>query len=122
MDADYRLGGFWGHHIDLCAPKDFHKLDLNKDTVELYGHWPKNILVGQTVIGEFQKSWIVFEITEIKYCSDPTDMFFAKSIVVKQKRKSDGVVIIVERNNPKKTLVDSILKCLENIAKSFQDD
>lgn len=95
LKGDYTLGGGWGDHIDLAYPREFHLLDLNKDIVKLYGHTPYRIKVGDTVLGDFQKSWILFKVKKIEYMRDPTDMFFADTVVIKQQLKSSDTVIIV---------------------------
>jgi len=88
MNANYELGGGWGHHISLMNKDSFHKVNLSKETVKVYGHITPRPSVGQTIIGEFQKSYILFEFVDIKYCADPPDMFFAEIKAIDQELKA----------------------------------
>jgi hypothetical protein len=77
MEADYYLGGSWGDKIQLLEPEKMSSLDLNNDTVPVVGWKSPRPSVGQTLCGEFEKSWIKFEFVNVRLCADPQDMFFA---------------------------------------------
>ena len=87
MKGDYTLGGSWGNHISLMDSKGFSGLDLNTAAAAVSGHTTPRPKVGQTLVGEFQKSFIKFKFIEVKYCEDPPDMFFAKVKAIEQQRK-----------------------------------
>lgn len=87
MKGDYKLGGFLG--ISLLDPEEFHKVDLNTETVRVHGHITPRPSVGQTLIGEFQKSFILFEFVHVDYCLDPNDQFFADVKVIGQEMKEN---------------------------------
>lgn len=88
MNGDYKLGGVWGCHVSLLNPNEFSKTDLNTQTVKVYGHISPRPRVGQTLVGEFQRSFIKFEFVDVEYCSDPPDMFFAEVKAVYQVLKA----------------------------------
>ena len=85
MLADYKLGGFWGCHVSLSDPKNF---DPNAESIRVYGHHPVRPKVGDTLMGEFQKSFIKFKFVKVKYCHDPADMFFAEVKAIDQEMKT----------------------------------
>lgn len=85
--ADYYLGGGWGSRISLSDPEGFSKLNLETDLVRVNGHKRVVPQVGQTLAGEFQRSWIVFEFVEVEQMTDPPDQFFAKVKAVQQVMK-----------------------------------
>jgi hypothetical protein len=87
LKGDYKLGGTRGHHVSLWDKENFNKIKLNKETVPVYGHIEPRPKVGQTLVGEFQKSFIKFEFVSIEYCSDPPDMFFADVKAIEQEMK-----------------------------------
>lgn len=88
MKGDYKLGGGWGCHVSLSNPDEFSQIDLNTQTVRVYGHITPRPRVGQTLVGEFQKSFIKFEFVNVEYCHDPQDMFFAEVKAVAQEMKA----------------------------------
>jgi len=88
LKGDYQLGGGWGHHVSLENERNFHKINLNEQTVRVYGHITPRPKEGQTLVGEFQKSFIKFEFVDVKYCADPPDMFFAEVKAIEQELKS----------------------------------
>jgi hypothetical protein len=87
MQGDYTLGGRWGRHISLTDPDQFFGTDLSKQTVKVYGHFLPRPKVGQTLVGEFQKSFIKFMFVKVEYCNDPHDMFFADVRAIAQELK-----------------------------------
>jgi len=87
MQGDYKLGGGLGFHIGLSDSKSFHKINLNEETVRVYGHYTPRPKIGQTLVGEFQKSFIEFEFVDVEYCADPPDMFFANVKAIGQELK-----------------------------------
>lgn len=88
MEGDFKLWeNRWGANIVLRDHHRFHELDLNHDAVHVFGHRTPRPKVGQTLVGEFQKSWIKFEFVEVEYCRDPSDMFFGVVRAVEQRMK-----------------------------------
>lgn len=75
MNADFKIGGGWGNHINWFSPSEF-----GKETAyySVYGHKPNIPRVGQTLMGEFEKSFIKFEFIQVEQETDPPDMFFGK--------------------------------------------
>lgn len=89
MKGDYELGGGWGNSIQLSNPEQFKY--FNMDTIFNVHGWksypqskPK---VGDTLVGEFEKSWMKFEFIEVEYKYDPPDMFFAKVKLIEREEK-----------------------------------
>lgn len=88
LRADYEIGGGWGNKIGWMDPKQFEG-PIGYDTV--FGvvgwklHRPK---VGDTLLGEFERSWMLFEFVTVDYKSDPPDMFFADVKIIKQVLKT----------------------------------
>jgi len=87
MKADFIIHGGWGNHVSW-SKKDFSKINLNKDTVRVNGHMPIKPKVGDTLLGEFEKSFILFEFVSVEYCGDPPDMFFGEVKAVSQEMKA----------------------------------
>lgn len=81
------IGGVWGNHISWLETETF---DFeNKDAFRAYGHKPVNRqpVVGAHIAAEFNRSWIVFEVTEIERPGNPADMFFITVKPVEQVSK-----------------------------------
>ena len=87
MKADFYIHGGWGNHVEW-SNKDFSHVNLNTDTVGVYGHMPIKPKVGDTLIGEFEKSFIKFEFVSVKYPGDPQDMFFGEVKAIEQEMKA----------------------------------
>lgn len=87
MTGDFTLGGGWGNHVSLWKPEHFQYLDLAKDFVPVWGHKTPRPKVGQTLVGEFKKSFIRFRFESVDLCRDPSDMFFANVKAVGQEMK-----------------------------------
>ncbi len=88
MTGDFEIGGGWGRHVSLFRPDVFEATDLNTQTVTVWGHSPKRPQVGQTLLMECVKSWILFRFESVEYKADPPDMFFAEVRAIEQKMKS----------------------------------
>ena len=88
MEADYKIGGAWGNAINWMNPDDFSKsIETEKDRFSVVG-WKRNRpKVGNTLVGEFEKSFIFFEFTKVDYQSNPPDMFFGEVKAIKQEMK-----------------------------------
>lgn len=88
---EYKLGqtGFesWGNHVSLLDFDGFSKLDLNRELVPVYGHLERRPRVGDTLVGEFQRSHITFRFESVDHMDDPPDMFFAKVRAIDQVMK-----------------------------------
>ena len=87
MTGDFRLGGGWGRHVSLFHPESFHTIDLAREPVRVWGHWLPRPKVGQTLVGEFQRSHLKFRFEKVELCRDPPDMFFAEVRAVEQVMK-----------------------------------
>ena len=90
MIGDYKIGGGWGARIGWTRPEQFKTEDEYIDDKTLFdvdGHYTPRPKKGQTLIGEFQNSWMQFEFVEIDYMSNPPDMFFAKVKPIDQETK-----------------------------------
>jgi len=77
MQGDYEIGGRWGNHVSLWDKDKFSNTDLDTQLVRVYGHKSIRPHKGQTLIGEFRKSFIKFEFVKVDLCAEPQDMFFA---------------------------------------------
>lgn len=86
MRADFEIRQGWGNHIEWFFV-DFSKINFNKDTLGVWGHMPIKPKRGNTLICEFQKSFIKFEFISVDYPGNPPDMFFGKVKAVEQKMK-----------------------------------
>ncbi len=86
MKADYRIHGGWGDHIEWLHPEDFESLNENS-VISVWGHLFEIPRIGQTLMGEFKKSFIKFEFVEVERMPDPPDMFFAKVKPIEQEMK-----------------------------------
>jgi hypothetical protein len=86
MRADFTIHSGWGNHVEWLD--DLSKIDLNKDTVRVYGHMPRKPKKGDTLIGEFQRSFIKFEFVSVEYPGDPPDMFFGDVKAIEQEMKA----------------------------------
>lgn len=87
MKADFKIHYAWGDHIEWWSEEDWNKIDLNKDTVRVWGHMPIKPRVGNTLMGEFEKSFIKFEFVSVEHVPDPPDMFFADIKAIEQEMK-----------------------------------
>ena len=87
MKADYTIHSGWGDHIDWNDPKEFSQKSLDKDTFGVNGHLPIIPQKGDTLLGEFEKSFIKFKFVEVERCLDPNDMFFGTVKAIQQEMK-----------------------------------
>lgn len=85
IESDFRISSilYWTDkdQFDKRPLAENEKYDL---VGFMFSNKPK---VGQTVCGEFYRSWVQFEFTEVSPCYDPPDMFFAKVKPINQKQK-----------------------------------
>lgn len=86
MEADYKIHTGWGDHIEWMST-DWDKVNLGSDLLSVYGHMIRRPNIGQTLMGEFEKSFIKFEFVDVEYCHDPDDMFFGKVKAISQEMK-----------------------------------
>lgn len=86
MKADFTIHGGWGNHIEWTDDNQFNKLN-DKSKIDCWGHLPVMPKVGQTLMGEFENSFIKFKFIEVRQQNDPRDMFFAKVVPIEQKMK-----------------------------------
>ena len=82
--ADFGMCSGWGRRISWTDSSQFQKRKLDEDEFDVNGHHDPVPVVGQTLVAEFQRSWIVFEFVSVERMSDPEDQFFAKVKAVKQ--------------------------------------
>lgn len=86
LEADYEIGGGWGCHISWSSTEQL--LDISEDSIlDVYGHHPRIPKQRQTVVGEFNNSFIKFEFLVVERQSNPSDMFFGKVKPVEQVMK-----------------------------------
>lgn len=88
MQSDYEIGGSWGCHVSWLEVKEFESDITEESLFSVYGHHPNRPSVGQTLLGDFEKSKIKFEFIKVKLVNDPNDMFFAKVKPIKQFMKN----------------------------------
>ena len=86
MQCDHEIGGGWGCHISWNDHKNFEDSKLwNENTLfRVLGHLPNIPKVGESLLGDFTKSFVKFEFVSVDRCDNPRDMFFAKVKMVKQ--------------------------------------
>lgn len=90
-EANDVIGGFWGNAIHYTRLEQFDKGGLaERKTFSVHGWKPadQRLEIGSTIAAEFQRSWVLFRVESIRYCSDPKDMFFAEVAPIKQETKS----------------------------------
>jgi hypothetical protein len=76
--ADFEVGGGWGNAIDWTNEEQFVATPLHPDArYRCYGFKWKKPEKGQTLLAEFNNSWMVFEFVDVTPSGDPKDMFFA---------------------------------------------
>jgi len=86
--SDYKMSNGWGDAIQWSDVKQFNERPLAKDQLyDVIGWKSRRPKVGQTLLAEFENSWMLFEFAEVKYIQDPHDMFFAKVKPIKQEIK-----------------------------------
>lgn len=86
MSSQFKMGGVWGNRIewsDLTQFADMH----SRETFRCHGWKSPRPNAGDTLLAEFESSWITFEFVSVDYCKDPADMFFATVRPVKQEFK-----------------------------------
>ena len=84
-ECDDIIGGYWGNHISWQGQDQFNDINSH-EYFSAYGHKPlsQQPETGHKILGEFQRSWIMFEVLEIKRPGNPPDMFFLKLKAIKQ--------------------------------------
>jgi hypothetical protein len=82
----HKLGGGWGNRIEWAGLEQFDNMENHQ---EFHCHGWKTPLpkVGDTLLAEFEKSWITFRFVEIKRGEGVSDMFFGTVVPVKQEMK-----------------------------------
>ena len=84
MIADYTVGG------PLLHWTNYEQFDggLSEGAQYRVVGWARvDPSIGQTMMAEFEKSWIKFEVTEVNPQRDPPDMFFATVTPIDQEMK-----------------------------------
>jgi hypothetical protein len=88
LKGDFTIHAGWGHHIEWFHPEEFNVPFLDGRQFSVYGLLPGKLpKKGDTLLGEFQRSWILFRFDEVKREFDPPDMFFGKVSVVAKEMK-----------------------------------
>lgn len=82
----YTMGGGWGDRIEWSTADQFIGME-HKTTFRCHGWKHRRPRAGDTLKAEFHNSWITFEFTDVEYCRDPSDMFFATVKPIKQDMK-----------------------------------
>lgn len=75
--ADFKIGGGWGDAINWNGNEQFNCQWQFGQKFECHGWKSPMPREGQTLCGEFTKSWCLFKFVKVKPCGDPPDMFFA---------------------------------------------
>ena len=88
MKADFEIHSGWGDCIEWMV-NDWNKVDFSKDTLDVYGFLSNCPEEGQTILGHFKHSDILFKIISIEHESDPPDMFFAKVKAIDREMKKE---------------------------------
>lgn len=89
LQYDCRIGGGWGCRVEWWPDSSqFEKKPFSYDTVyDVVGWLTPRPKVGETLLDEFERSWMLFEFVEVKTMRDPRDMFYGKVKIRKQLRK-----------------------------------
>jgi hypothetical protein len=83
--VEYKMSpSCWGNAISWTSPEQFEKPWTDESRFDVCGFKPRIPKVGDTLLAEFQRSWVTFEFAEVRPCGDPPDMFFAKVKLLKQ--------------------------------------
>jgi len=85
--ADYTIHSGWGDRISWTDTSEFAKGIGGDNKYRVNGHLPKRPKVGNTLLGEFEKSWVLFEFVEVELMRDPPDQFFGKVIAIERELK-----------------------------------
>ncbi len=85
MTADFTIHSGWGDHISWSNPEAFDNGFEGEFRVN--GHMRKIPRVGDTLMGEFGRSFVKFMFTEVKRMADPPDQFFGVVIPIMQEMK-----------------------------------
>ena len=86
MSNQFKMGGVWGSRIEWFDITEFTNIDA-RETFRCHGWKSPRPNVGDTLLAEFESSWITFEFVSVHYCDDPADMFFASVRPIKQELK-----------------------------------
>lgn len=75
------IGGWWGNKIEIMS--------FEPDNYRIVGWKPfeQRPKEGSVILVEGQKSWMWFVITNIEWCGNPMDMFFADMEPIHQEAK-----------------------------------
>lgn len=69
----------------------------------------EKLCVGQPFIAEFEHSFILFKIVQLKHMHDPGDQYFGSAIMVSRLMKDSGVLITYKHGNKKASLFKRIV-------------
>lgn len=87
--ADYTVGGIWGDAIQWNSPEQFNtsKPYTSETKFSVVGWKQKITRVGETLVGEFERSFMLFKFVSVRECLNPSDMFFAEVSPIQQVKK-----------------------------------
>lgn len=86
MVADFKIHSGWGDHIEWLRPEQFN-LGFDGIEFDVHGHLRKIPNVGDTLVGEFKRSFVKFKFVSVRRMSDPQDQFFGKVVAIEQEMK-----------------------------------
>lgn len=89
VEANYEMGGHWGNAIQWSTEPEWNELNDNRKA-KVVGWKQRKPKVGETLMVECQRSWLIFEFKKIEHCGDPPDMFFADVEIIRQVMKFGG--------------------------------
>jgi hypothetical protein len=90
LAADFTNHAGWGDHIDWTRSEEFRNKALHGDNLySVDGHLPVLPKVSQTLLGEFERSYVVFEFVAVDIPGDPPDQFFGKVKPIRQEMKEE---------------------------------
>ena len=89
LKGDYDMGDGWGDSIRWW-PNGMQFVDrplAHNEVYSVMGFKISRPKVGDTLLDEFESSWVLFKFVEVRLCNDPKDMFFAKVTPISQVMK-----------------------------------
>jgi len=93
LKADYDMGDGWGNSIRWW-PNGMQFVDrplAHNEVYSVMGFKRSRPKVGDTLLDEFESSWVLFKFVEVRLCNDPKDMFFANVTPISQVMKVNEV-------------------------------
>lgn len=85
---------FWGDAIQWSNTDQFN--DQKRRTFRVNGHKSRRPKIGDVMKAEMVNSFSYFIFTNVEYCNDPKDMFFADVTIYRQEPKDGSNAICGE--------------------------